>query len=406
MNNEILMAFTKEIDSLFNGEDAELPYDSLIVENTDYGIVTSVKVIAPFSKVVYVATGEEYVKNARIIFDAVKRAGGFPLGITVDIKSLIDIDKLSVLFSLPSDVRAVITTQSDMAKCASYFAGIRGITHITVVRSPLVDGILSPTAMLKTGDKIERVTTNTNKLVIVDADAIESSNETAAAYLNVMQSVISLYDYGVFVASDGNKLSKLGYSLISSAVSDTFSGVTAYSKGINFRLLINGLKVELGNYLSSGEIKDYSSTVQVKMLLDATGYDSTVAGPIAFKRILKQYAGGTFGVFGESLFEDCVEQAKNFAKTLSVNSGQVLSKMLSRMENANKNKQQISAVITAMENQLPSVDKIIERVDGTYSALDENASSINQGKKGLDWNKIFSLAGYFPIGLNGLTLIR
>ena len=270
MSKNEFTAFTNDITDFINKNINK--QINLSVGEKDRLLIDTLKSVAPFSKVAFIANVNSYVKHAQKLFTLIRKANCVPLGMTLEDKGVYSIERVSELFALPEDVRAVISVDSCLVGIVSYFAGIREIPHVSVVLSREIEGLLNCTAFIKSGGKLNSVKCDANRIIIIDNSVVYGVSCVEDRASLILKNLTALYDYRLKTAIDGAVTNKGGYALIKSGITDY---VTSCKLNDNKAYLSAQIKMQIGNLLTDGEIYDNSAFEQYNLLYKVIGYEGT-----------------------------------------------------------------------------------------------------------------------------------
>lgn len=371
MSKNKFTAFTKDITELiYNTTNRRT---QIISGDSDGLLIQTLNNIAPFSKVIFVATSKSYVKCVKKIFSLIREANCVPLGMTIEDYGVYNIERVAELFALPDDVRAVVSVDSSLSKVISYFAGLRGIPHVSVVLGRDIDGVLDDTFFVKCGGALNRVQGNAEQIIVIDDKIIECVHGDEDRAHLIVKNITALYDYRLKMVLGGAITNKGGYALIKSGIIDY---VTACLSGDNEQSLQAQIKMQVGNVISNGEIYDNSAYEQYNMLYKAIGCGGTDYYSHVGRRVYSLYKSvQTRIVKGRDTIDLTeIEQASN---VLGIDRSELFrartsyyrrynikyGKLLSFAEAVEKEIKQNMEILTALaiEQKLEAEDKLIDR---------------------------------------------
>lgn len=295
MLNDRITAFTKDITEYLN-KTTQLNVQ-LQVGETEASLVATISRIAPFSKVAIVAQADSYSRLAPKLFQLVREANAYPVGIIINDCGLVKVEALAELFALPDDVRAVLSIDSNISNVANYFASIRGIPHLSIVTDWELDGVLNCSLFIKCGNSINRMICEAERVIHIDVKGIIKHPPNKKKFaVSVLKNVMALYDYRLSEVYNANKTCQGGYALINEGLTRLISSIKT---GDWINCLLSELIMQIGNLLTGCKIYDNSAFVQYFMLYKVVGLGGIDFADKIVPHIYSRYNSATRGVLNK-----------------------------------------------------------------------------------------------------------
>ena len=385
MSKNDFTAFTNDILDFINS--ATKKQIKLSVGEIEGLLIDTLKSVAPFSKVAFIATSNSYVKWAQKVFTLIRKANGVPLGMTIEDKGIYLIERVSDLFALPEDVRAVVSVDCRISGIISYFAGLRGIPHVSMVLSRDIEGLLNCSSFIKSGDKLNRVICDVNRIIIIDNNVIDSSSCIEDRASLVLKNLTALYDYRLKTVLDGAVTNKGGYALIKSGITDY---VASCMRNDHQNCLVAQIKMQIGNLLSDGEIYDNSAFEQYSLLYKVIGCGGTNKDSNVGEHIYSLYKNVQSVIINGRQTSDLsdIEQASNL---LGIDRSVLLRARITHYKWYETRYSKILSLARNIENEIKLNKEI-------FSALKID-KMVEANKELID-----SAVKYFPYGYNVLKI--
>ena len=351
---------------------------------------------APYSKCAFICNKQTYTQHFSSIEKAIKDQGGKLISFIKE-NSQLSVDNACELFNLPEDVRAVIVMDNELFDITSYYANVKGIPVIEIVKSVALSNIMSPVLYVKNEKVFDRITITAKKIIIIDEKLI-SDEQMANAYADIMSKLSAFCDYRINGIVWGKALNKTAYDLARNAVTSEYALFNQpKEKRLTFTL-INGIKLHTANYLSNGELFNSSGAYVVgkylgnevelyasKCLLGV--YDTCINFDYSNLLSIPDYYGRAVSV--SNYLNSDVEQIIEYTN-------KVLKVLRPSLIRAN-------VVLKNLWAEVNSLNKLTSTVQNTYQALGGKILSKDQK---LQIISAIRFCGDSFYGVNAMTVLR
>ena len=352
--------------------------------------------ICPCGKVATLYFNSTYQELGKNFSSALKNAGFKPLSVIMPEEFKNSVDDLSRLFTLPEDVRAIITFDFSLNYAIKYFGAIKNVDVIHVLKEFNSADFISPVLFIKNGEQIDKVNLDCNQHVILDDNICQPDLPKIYAYTT--SKIVNLIDYKVYGKLHSKRLSKASYEVLSTAIDNTLTCFKVSLENRKSHIVENMFLSEIANRMSGGHLWITSSEYSVKQLMPKfEGYDR-----IAFLKytlnLYKKYFSGDY----EHLLEipDYNARANNISKTLKVDEKVFMQTLLAQINNYNNSKNNLNQLKKTLNEQVVKTEKLVGQINSTYHALGGG------GKENKHLKFCVYHSGDLNDTLNGMSLIR
>lgn len=358
-----------------------------------------IKQNVPYGKIGFIALESSHLAHAKKVLAALTNVGSKLISLVLKEVPKNKIEDFSKAFALPEDVRAVITFDRELCALCSYFATVKKLPFIYIPNSVCVSNCFDRLSFIKNGDATDCFLISNDFHVIIDSDLIENGLDEACAYAAVVSKISALADYRLYCALKNKNINLKALAFAKKSINRVFDIFNVKPQDRKKELFTCGIKCELANTLSGGEINARDSSDIVAETIADRKSDFFGVKLFASLKILRLYA---------VIFE-LKKPLCNFPETLkSVN-----EVALFNGENAAVLAEKISLSITETYGNLSCATRVAQSMQ---KAIKENLRAENGIKNtylslnGFDgafkihseifWNA-FKAASFNPRSING-----
>ncbi len=354
-------------------------YQGDLIDN----IIKLITKIAPFGKVALVCYEDTFASFIKPLAEQLKKCGIKPIAMLFKYGSDDTVKSVSQLFSFPEDVRAIIMVDAGLYRLCSYFASVKQIPIICGLNGFDTHGICDNLICLKNGDKIDKISLDVKKYVIIDDLLYDKKDGIYKAYANVMSRTVSLIDYRMRHANNGTILSPYLFDYFKDAVTETFNfdGMEQKERAVLF--VKNALTIELVNALSHGEFTFSSAETVVLRLLNGfkSSFDYGLLLYVSVK-ILNIY-DVYFNCKASSLltFTDYNEYIDVLCREFKLNETQLLDGMQEQLAYIKKGKSRSEGAKFKLKKEVSTLNKLGVKTLERFKALGGRINAIDDRLK-------------------------
>ncbi len=336
--------------------------------------------LIPFGKAVLLCSEGDYHEKGKILEKNLTEKG-IKCQILIN-PSLKDFDRIV------ENVRLVISFSNEFFNLAGMLATERKLYSLFIVDKFNFDSILT----IETELNGKKISLNFDRRILLDVDRLIKDEEgSSLEYAFIMSKLISLVDYRIYGIITGEGINKSAYSLIKSAVEETYS---IFSKGREEYLILllkNAIVVRLADaFTNASFIK--SSATDLCVMLDG---DKKAYIPYA-KKLAKIYAITFSSAFDGVSEPDYLERLERVLKYCNGSEVKLSKWIVYQGSLCKKMEKEILLIKELLFNEVLGYIKIFDKVEKTYFALGGNSISVN--------NEIIKVCGDFLGAFNGMTL--
>lgn len=338
-------------------------------------------------------TYKELGKN----FSNVLESNGFkPVNVIMPEDFSDNLEDYSKMFTLPEDVRAIITFDFRLNQAIKYFASVKGVEAIHVLKELSNAQFISPKITIKNNLQLETITLDCNQYVVIDKDICKISSPKIYAY--TVSKLVNLIDYKIYCKLHCKKHSKASYDLLSTSID---KALTCFNQPLSDReeyLVECMINSEIASRLSKGEISSVSTEYSVNLLMQKfEGYDRIVFLKYVLNLYKKYFSCGF-----DHLLEipDYNARAYNLSKLLNVDEKQLMQNLLLQIETLNQSKEKQEQLKKTLYPQIEKMEKLVSQISSTYHALGGG------GKENKFLKSTIYHAGDLWCTINGMSLVR
>lgn len=347
--------------------------------------------VAPYGKVAVLYAKNTFLASGKEFTAQLKKSGIMPLnfilpeGVALTPKNVFDV------IGVPEDVRAIVYSDLILTDIAAYLATIFNIPVICTLKTVETENLIGVRLPFFWGDKTDFFDAHCTYHIVLDVDF--KSGDIAKQYISVLGKLTALTDYRVKLKIRGGTAKKTAYGLIKSAVET----VLTLNESPETALVVAGLKIELANLLSGGEIICNSAEYAFKRLL-RFNLNSGAAFSF-FDREMRLYALCAENSEMPFITPDYNTRATELAAITGSDDGAFLKGLTEQV--AYLKKADIVRIKSAFNAELKSQESALGMIERQFAAFG--------GKKCEDFSPYiaaFKLCGDLPDTFNFMTLIR
>lgn len=322
-------------------------------------LTEEIRSVAPFGKVAVLYSASEISDDVGALTESLKAAGVKPLNFAIKAKAVLDLDDVLEIVGLPEDVRAIVATNRELMPLSSYLASVLNIPVIYAIESVNTDGLLSPKVAVKGRGGTDFFTTTCNYRIVFGTP---KTIDLAEQYISVISKLTALSDYRLKLDVCGGKPAADAYAVMKDAVLSAFSADDADA------LLLAGLKIELANLASLGEIIFNSAEYSFKRI---TGFKKQKGLNFAFfKKLLTLYKFSAEEREDPFAVPDYNKRARELSALTKSDDGAFLNGLLTQIKRLKKRgdvlglKSKFINELTSQEHALPEIERKYQTFGG------------------------------------------
>lgn len=346
-------------------------------------------------KIAYVCTMDSTLKHCTDYARTIKGAGASMSTVVVSEFDL-TIENLSSLFVLPDDVRMVMVSDVELIDFALYYASLKSLPVVVIPDTPSFNGILKTKISVLVGDKIDKITANVDRHVILSG-SLEPC-QIADVYAFIMSKLVALIDCRINRAVFKSTINKKAFDLIKQSVLSTFNILSVSEDRRKDVLIYNALAIELASMLSKGNITETSSESQATFLSGKKS--SGIVSLIFAVQILKIYLQAINSNADFSSICDLNAIAEFMQEKTDVSSTLYLTNLTAQIKAIDKDSDNIKNTFLSLKDEVLSFVNLSDRILSTYTKLGGDIPKIP------DYTSSLLHSGDTLEGANGMTLVR
>lgn len=342
--------------------------------------------LIPFGVVIFLCHEKDYLSKIKPVEEALTEKG---------IKVVVILNPtLEKMIDLPENARMIISFSNEFFNIAGRIATEKNLYSLFVIDKFNFDNTLNSYFEVEEGGKRKKVRLDFDRRILLDVESIiDDEVGCAEEFAFVMSKLISLVDYRIFGIITQTPTNKTAYSIIKSAVEETYSLLSEKREDYLLTLIENAIRIRLADAITLGCLyKNSAPDICAKLHGDRNS--------VLFyaKRIAKIYTLAFSSEFDGVDAPDYLERAETLSKYES--SSEVnFSKWLIYQSNLCREKQkEIAIVKELLFSETFNYLNIFDLVEKTYVALG--------GKKIIPNDDFIKISGDFFETFNGMTLVR
>ena len=357
----------------------------------DDDTVSVVNSVAPYGKVAVLYAKNTFLASGKDFTAQLKASGIVPLnfilpeGVALTPKNVFDV------IGVPEDVRAIVYFDLILTDIAAYLATIFNIPVICTLKTVETENLIGVRLPFFWGDKTDFFDAHCTYHIVLDVNL--KNGDVAKQYISVISKLTALTDYRIKLKMCGGTAKKSAYGLIKSAVESALT----LDKNPEETLVVAGLKIELANLASGGEILCNSAEYAFKRLL-CFNLNSGAAFSF-FEREMRLYTLCAENSEMPFITPDYSSRATELAEITGSDDGAFLKGLTEQV--AYIKKADIVRIKSAFNTELKSQEKALDMIERQFAAFG--------GKKCEDFSPYiaaFKLCGDLPDKFNFMTLVR
>ncbi len=360
---------------------------------------TIVNKIIPHSKVALLFSKATYQTHAKELTEKFKQNGNSIISVVMPDDFEDSLANYSEIFNLAEDVRLIVTLDQKFFSLVKYFASIRQIDCLMVIRNLNCFGVLSPEITIKNNNYLEEVKISAKGHILFDySDIKKSTNSIADAYAFIVSHTLALVDYRVNAFITGVEIEKNAYYIASRAIINTYSFFSLKKEEFFNNLVENLFNLELANLFTDNMLyKNFSSRFVAKQG-DINDYSATLLKTsIVIAKIYKLLCSDKYDKLLE--YPDYLSRTDFISKRLNLSHSYVNAIIV---ENCKKVESRRAMGVQFLKNAQKDINSFIDCSNtmlNTYTVLGGNPSQNHE-----DFGLLLKHSG--DLTINGMTLVR
>ncbi len=355
--------------------------------------------LIPSSKVAVLFSKATYQTHAKQLTEKFKQNGNSIISVVMPDDFEDSLANYSEIFNLAEDVRLIVTLDEKFYSISKYFATIRQIDCLLVVRNLNCYGILAPEITIKKDECLEEVKISARGHILFDYNDIKkSTNSLANAYAFIVSHTLALVDYRINAFLTGVEVEKNAYYLASQAIINTYS-IFSLKKEEFFNLLVeNFFNIELANLFSynnfyksfssrfvakQGDFNDYSASLLKTSTLIAKIYNLLCSDK--YDKLLE--------------YPDYLSRADFISKRLNLSHACVNSIIV---KNCKTIESKYAKGVQFLKNAQKDVNSFVNCSNTMLNTFTVLGGNVSQSQE--DFGQLIKHSG--DLTLNGMTLVR
>ncbi len=295
---------------------------------------------------------------------------------------------------IPENARMIISFGNEYFNLAGKIATEKNLYCLFIIDQFNFDDTLNSYFEIYKDNKKSRVRLDFDRRILLDVEKIiDDEKGCAEEFAFVMSKLISLVDYRIFGIITETPTNKKAYSLIKSAVEETYSLLSKIREDYLLTLIENAIKVRLADAITLGSFyKNSAPDICAKLHGDRN------SSLFYAKRIAKIYTLAFSSEYDGVASPDYLERAENLSKLESSKETDYSKWLVYQSNLCAEKEKQISVVKEILYTETFNYLKIFDLVEKTYIALG--------GKKITPNDAFVKISGDFYETFNGMTLVR
>ncbi|MBO4251786.1 MAG: hypothetical protein J5911_03885 [Clostridia bacterium] len=360
------------------------------------GVVQVACEIAPYGKVAAIFTKNAFYDFGTSIVESLKRAGVKPISFILPENTSLNLSSVFDVICVPDDVRAVLIFERELKDIAAYIATLFRAPVIFTLDSINTDGALCTKVPFIWGGKVPQTDffqVDCDYHVVVSDDVLQKGDK-AEQYSEIYAKRVALIDELAKSAVLVGIESDYAIKVISDAIVDADASCDPET------LLLSGLKIELANFATGGELVFNSAEYAFKRLVGFNRAFGTEGLTFALvKKLINLYA--LCASEKEMPFElpDHIKRAGELSRLAEISETSLLSGYLEQVK-ALKGKD-----MTVLKDDVG--DRLAALLSG-FNGVEQKYIALG-GKTDLDFSPFVTALKYcgdIPNTLNFMSILR
>lgn len=353
-----------------------------------------VQSLCPFGKVAFITTLKSNLSYCTKIAKTLKSVNASLCTFVLE-DSTLSVENLSQLFTMPDDVRLVLTTDVELVGHALYFANLKNLPVLVIPNTLTPKGVLDNVLYVRSGDNIDRVNVKVDRHIVIDKEFMGDDLYKPFSY--IMSKLVSLIDYRINRALLSLSPVKKAFDMVKNSVLSTQNVIKLDRQSQKDVLIYNAFEIEIASMLSKGEITSYSAE-SVAQSIENDQFNDSLALYLALK-IIKIYDLS----FSFDLEFTALTNANAIASSLQektkIKDEYYLKNIILQVKSIDKKGDEIKKLLTSLAPEIKSFIKFSKKIEETFISLGGNMD---------DFDASYSLshAGDYFVGANGMTVLR
>ena len=357
------------------------------------------KKILPFSKVAILYSKESYNLFANHLTDSLKKNGNPVINVVMDESFKDNLDSYSDIFNLAEDVRLVVALDERFYSVAKYFASLRQIDCVSVVRKLNAYGVLAPEVTLTNLDRLESVNISAKGHILFDYEEIKKDKQSLPnAYAFVVSHTLALVDYRVNATITEKDVNREAYYLASQAI------VNAYSLFINkredfFSILIESFfSLEIANIFTNNCVyKSFSANFVAKTCNQNDYAGSLLKVSALLAKIYDLFCSDKYDKILE--YPNYITRAEFISNTLKISSAEATKHIVENYKIIEKNPSKAFKSLKKIQKDITSFIQCSSIMINTFTVLGGKLKDLDEKDR-----QAIKHAG--DLVINGMSVVR
>lgn len=358
-----------------------------------------VKKILPFSKVAILYTKASHEKYSKILTEKFSQNGNPVISLVMTDDITDSLDCYSKLFNLAEDVRLVVALDEKLFSLAKYFATIRQIECINVIRNLNSFGVLAPKITIRNKDFLEEVTISAKGHILLDYSAIESSNQSlSSAYSFIVSHTLALADYRVNALLTDKTVNKTAYQLASKSIVNAYSLFSNKREDFFGVITENLFNLEMANaFCDNALYQNFSANFAVQSQTQNYYASNLLLASTLIAKIYNLFCEGKYTNLLE--YPNYLSRADYISKTLNLNHSFVNKAIVDNYNVLEQKRSKSTQYLKRMQKDIQSFINCSKIMENTFTVLGGNLSSLSD-----ELVQMIKHSG--DLRLNAMSLVR
>ncbi len=364
-----------------------------VVGSTEFyfgNTLSSVQKIAlrliPFGVALFLCDEKDYLRKIKPIEDILTDKG---------IKVIVVFNPtIEKVLDVPENARMIISFSNEFFNIAGRIATEKNLYSLFVIDKFNFDNTLNSCFEVEENGKREKVRLDFDRRILLDVESIiDDEVGCAEEFAFVMSKLVSLVDYRIFGIITQTPTNKTAYSIIKSAVEETYSLLSEKREDYLLTLIENAMKIRLADAITLGCLyKNSAPDICAKLHGDRNS--------VLFyaKRIAKIYTLCFSSEFDGVDAPDYLERAEWLTKYESAREVDFSKWLIYQSKLCREKQKEIAIVKELLFSETINYLNVFDLVEKTYVALG--------GKKTAPNDEYIKISGDFFETFNGMTLAR
>ena len=353
-----------------------------------------VKTLCPHGKVAFITTLKSNLSFCTKIAKTLKSVNASLCTFVLE-DSALSTKNLSQLFSMPDDVRLVLTMDVELVGHAVYFANLKSLPVVVIPSSLTLKGVLDNVLYVRTDEKVDRVQVKVDRHVVIDKEMMGDDLYKPFAYS--MSKLVSLIDYRISRTLLSLAPVKKAFDMVKNSVLSTQNVTKLDRESQKDVLIYNAFEIEIASMLSKGEITCFSAE-NVALDIEGERYNDTLALYLALK-IIKIYDLAFSCDLNFTALTNVNAISTDLQEKTGIRDEYYLKNILLQVKSIDKKGDEIKALLTSLVPEIKSFIKFSKKIEETFVSLGGVMDDV-------DTSFSLSHAGDNFVGANGMTLLR